>query len=893
MTDTAIELRDWQRISGYLDQAFDLEPQARERWLDELASTQPEVTDVLRVLLAEREILNAEQFLEYSSVAAAAVEALQHASMAGKQVGAYTIDRLLGRGGMGEVWLASRSDGRFEGQCAIKFLSASAQPKLVERFRYEAGLLARLGHPNIARLLDAGATTDGRQFLVLEFVHGLHIDEYCAQNELPARARVRLFLDAVAAVAHAHSRLIVHRDLKPSNVLVTHDGTVKLLDFGIAKLLSPEHAPGEGAATRIEEIAITPEYAAPEQLLGAMTSTATDVYQLGMLLYVLLAGRHPLQLSGSRAKRIKAALNGKLPRASEFVARSRRKELRGDLDAILGRALNSNPEQRYPTAAAMRDDLVRYVNREPVIARRGTHLYSLARTIARHRVATVVSLLAIVSLCGMLIFALAQARTAARERDHALALAARNAAVTEFLGTLITEAAESDKPITVTEMLARSEKLALADTSDIPENRAAVLSMIGNRYMALGEFAAAERVYAKGLALLANSGANSLRSELGCQHASSLANLGQTEVAVRALQQEVEKLQDDPATAADCLLYRSSIAANVHDIGPALSYAKEALDRYHAATHVSTADEGNFLGAVGWGYHLNGQNLEADEYYRRALQKFAALGREGNADAITLLNDWALVVEGAGAPKRALEMYDRSLSLVNHHDQGATPPAQIVGNRGNALQQIGRLQEARAAYEAELRTGQQQQNLFSQLHALAALGSVSLALHEGAAAQQYLERMTAAFTPGIPAGSAPWRTRAILQGRVDMDAGRFDAARQQFTSALGNPRTALGINALRYKSESELLGGDAAAAAADARQALENARAMQGGLPYSYYTGLSWLALGKAQLELGQSAEAQRAFEQAVLQLSNTVDDNHPALLEAGSRITAGVPHNR
>ena len=217
--------------------------------------------------------------------------------MDGKQVGAYTIDRLLGSGGMGEVWLASRSDGRFEAQCAIKFLTASAaQPKLVERFRYEAALLARLGHPHIARLLDAGATTDGRQFLVLEYVDGMHIDEYCKLNALPVRARVRLFLDAVAAVAHAHTHLIVHRDLKPSNVLVTRDGTVKLLDFGIAKLLDPEQTPGDGTTTRVEEIAVTPEYAAPEQLLGDMTSTATDVYQLGMLLYVLLAGRHPLQL---------------------------------------------------------------------------------------------------------------------------------------------------------------------------------------------------------------------------------------------------------------------------------------------------------------------------------------------------------------------------------------------------------------------------------------------------------------------------------------------------------------------------------------------------------------------------------------------------------------------
>jgi serine/threonine protein kinase len=322
MSPTSLDPSLWHELSGHLDRALDLESDERQRWLTELAVSQPLIAAAVRNLLAERDALNASGFLQTPPRAIADLTQRRR-SLAGKQIGAYTLDHLIGRGGMGEVWLASRSDGRFEGRCAIKFLDRLvARPRVADRFRHEGRLLARLGHPNIARLLDAGSTDDGHQFLVLEYVDGERIDHYCSSHQLGVEARVRLFLDAVAAVAHAHSQLIIHRDLKPSNVLVTRDGIVKLLDFGIAKLVSPERASGAATMTRAEEIVLTPEYAAPEQLLGDVPSTATDVYQLGMLLYVLLTGGHPLHLAGNRVQRIKAALDGRLPRASQFATNS-------------------------------------------------------------------------------------------------------------------------------------------------------------------------------------------------------------------------------------------------------------------------------------------------------------------------------------------------------------------------------------------------------------------------------------------------------------------------------------------------------------------------------------------------------------------------------------------
>jgi len=221
---------------------------------------------------------------------------LREASMAGQTVGSYTVERELGQGGMGSVWLARRTDGRFEGFVAIKFLNAGLTARGgPERFAREGSILARLAHPNIARLLDAGVAGGGSQpYLVLEYIDGLPIDRYCEARALDLAARVRLFLDVLAAVAHAHNRLILHRDLKPSNILVTAAGEVKLLDFGIAKLLDDATVPA--AATELTQMAgraFTLQYAAPEQLQGGDVATATDVYALGVLLYVLLGGVHP------------------------------------------------------------------------------------------------------------------------------------------------------------------------------------------------------------------------------------------------------------------------------------------------------------------------------------------------------------------------------------------------------------------------------------------------------------------------------------------------------------------------------------------------------------------------------------------------------------------------
>jgi serine/threonine protein kinase len=430
----------WQIVSPYLDQAFAMTDDAQAAWLLSLRQQNPELAAELAALLDEHRMLAQEGFLEKGSPGWSSAPGL-----AGQTTGPYTLISQIGQGGMGSVWLARRSDGRFERRVAVKFVNLALAGKGgEERFKREGSILGRLAHEHIAELVDAGVSPSGQAYLVLEYVQGDPIDQYCDQHKLDLEARVRLFLDVLAAVAHAHAHLIVHRDIKPSNVLVTTGGDVKLLDFGIAKLLEGEGQ--TGAATLLTHeagSALTPQYAAPEQLTGRPVTTATDVYALGVLLYVLLSGQHPAG-SGphSPAELVKAVLEIELPRVSDaiiandskLIAERRgttldklRRGLRGDLDTIVGKALKKNPQERYASVTGLADDLQRYLKHVPISARPDTLAYRTAKFLRRNRTAVAFSAAAIVLVIGSLstglLIANRQRKAAERRFDQVRQLA--------------------------------------------------------------------------------------------------------------------------------------------------------------------------------------------------------------------------------------------------------------------------------------------------------------------------------------------------------------------------------------------------------------------------------------------------------------------------------------
>jgi serine/threonine protein kinase/tetratricopeptide (TPR) repeat protein len=401
----------WQEVSPYLDEVLELAPEQRAGWLLSLSKKDARLAYMVETLLDEQRQLKDEGFLERLPIAAGA-------RLVGQKVGAYTLISQIGQGGMGTVWLAQRSDGRFERQAAVKFVSIALTSRVTEeRFRREGSILGRLTHPHIAELLDAGISADGNPYLVLEYVDGVAIDVYGDEHKLDVDARIKLFLDVLSAVAEAHANLIVHRDIKPSNVLVRKDGQVKLLDFGIAKMLAQEGDANSATVLTMEGPgALTPRFAAPEQVTGGAVTTATDVYALGVLLFYLLTGKHPAgENVRSPADLVKAIADGEAPRASGVVSAASnaaerrgttpeklRRQLTGDLDTILGKALKKNPQERYASVTAFADDLRRYLKHEAISVRPDTFAYRTAKFLRRNRTVVAFTTIALAFVIGSL-----------------------------------------------------------------------------------------------------------------------------------------------------------------------------------------------------------------------------------------------------------------------------------------------------------------------------------------------------------------------------------------------------------------------------------------------------------------------------------------------------------
>ncbi len=480
---------EWRILSALLDEALDLPSDARAQWLARQGVAHPELVERLTAMLAARDDASREGFLEGMATPPPVT-----GGRPGVRCGPYALDTLIGRGGMGSVWSARRTDGRFDALVAVKLLTTSLVSHDGERrFRREGQILARLRHPNIAQLLDAGVTDDGQPFLVLELVDGQHLDVFAREHTLDLRARVRLFLEVLAAVAHAHSNLVVHRDLKPTNILVDADGRVKLLDFGIAKLIDPEDgAPSAPALTRAGVQVLTPLYASPEQVIGGEVTTATDVYALGVVLFELLTESRPYRLKqDSRGALEDAIVTGDPLRPSDVVPDAlRKRRLRGDLDTIVLKALRKEPTDRYATVRELGEDLERWLDGRPVRARPDAFGYRASRFVRRHAVAVSAAAVVAIAVVGGATAALWQARVARAEQQRA-------EEITTFITNIFRNAdpyQRTDAAVTAPDLLTGAYRRVESDFANRPALRFELTWLIGSSLASLQEFDDAEPI---------------------------------------------------------------------------------------------------------------------------------------------------------------------------------------------------------------------------------------------------------------------------------------------------------------------------------------------------------------------------------------------------------------
>jgi serine/threonine protein kinase/tetratricopeptide (TPR) repeat protein len=732
--------------------------------------------------------------------------------MEGDRIGPYRVLRILGAGGMGEVFLAERADAEFEQQVAIKIVHGGVFARGVQsRLRIERQILAQLDHPNIAHLLDGGTLADGTVYIVMEYVDGVPIDAFCNSNRLDLVARLKLFQTVCAAVHYAHQNLIVHRDLKPSNILVTRDGVPKLLDFGIAKLLDQRQAGQHTLAVTHADIRVmTPDHASPEQVRGQLISTASDVYVLGVLLYKLLTGTGPFIIPSIRLIDIERAICEKDPplpsqavgtddsaetraaaEARSTSASRLRRMLRGDLDNIVLMAMRKEPERRYASAQQMASDIQRYLEGKPVIAHRDTMSYRAAKFVKRHWLPVAGGVSAACLILAFATTAYLQSLRIAAERDRVAqqrVLAERERVRAEEVSSFLVNLFKLSDPeenrgnqVTARELLDSGAKRLRVGLKDQPETKAALLTTVGAVYDSLGQYQEALPLLHESLQLQSGSDG---RSRVNTLLELAEADIGAGNLAgAEAPLQEALHLSQNKFGAASLESGHTLWALGVlrHQQGR-FPEAKDLFIRSLAVLETSLApqtDVSRVLDDLAKVYAREHQWILAKQTNERALEiDRRALGDDHPVIA-KHLNSLAIDAENMGDFKLAETLYRDSIRR-NERAYGERHPETVaaVDNYGLLLQREGRLSEAepllRNALEVTL-------SLYGPDHYTAGYARVSLAilLHDQGRlteAETEFRQALAVYDKSLPADHQ-YRASALMHlARLLVERGKPEEA---------------------------------------------------------------------------------------------------------------------
>ena len=874
----------WSRVSQYLDQALELDPSQREPWLAALETSDAALAAELRELLALQAANCASGFMERTPLDTAE-------DLVGGQIGPYAVERLLGQGGMGSVWLGRRNDGKFEGCAAIKVLERRGLGgDAAQQVRREASLLARLSHAHIARLFDAGVRENGQPYLILEYVGGEPIDRYCNSRGLPLAARLRLFLAVLDAVAHAHAQLIVHRDLKPSNVLVTPEGVVKLLDFGVASLQAGRPAPGDEGAPQ----ALTPGYAAPEQLRGEPVAAASDVYALGVLLHVLVTGAHPFGASGTtHTELMRATLTDDPgPASRRLTDAAERRRVRGDLDAIIARALSRDPALRYATAAEFATDLSSYLENFPVRARPATRAY-VARKFARRHWGGVLSVvLTLLVLLAASVITTLQTLEARRQRDFARAQLGRAEAINDLNFYVIHDAGPAGQPVTASGLLARAEHvLERQQLNDA--NRVALLTSIGWEYEAQGEHASGLRILRQAYALSRGLSDPSARSQAACALGRALANESSSPRSSALIEEGLRELPDAPEFALDrsaCLTMAQEVASQAGDAQLAVQRSQEAIEVLkgvpfpHEVAELHADEE--LASALG----LAGRYREANSAFANGWPRLVALGRDDTVGAGIWLNNWAADLLRLGRPLDAERLLRRAIELEESGspDQSASPTR--LSNYARTLFELRRLDEAASVAEHAYQVGVRLGNQLSVAQTRLWLSRIYRAQHDLTHAAAMLDEAEPAMNKLLPSGHFAFALLGAERALIARERNDLTAARALIDAAIRSTEQA-GRNGksgpeylpilLTYRADIELAARQLSPADADLHRALELLLAGAQPGDYSVHVGRAELLLARVLNLEGKSTDARSEAQLAAQQLARAEGPDHPETRDA------------
>ena len=745
-----------REIDSLFNEALEQPSDTRSQWLQQASAGRPDLVAAVEDLLLAHESA-VPYFDEFAhSVDKGRLLEIELSARGERRIGPYQLVKPIGQGGMGTVFLADRVDGEFDQQVALKLLAVGIDGEAaLRRFRTERQIGARLAHPGIARLLDGGVSDDHRPYFVMELVDGAPIVEWCGRHEATIDERLRLLLQVTDAVQYAHGNLVVHRDLKPSNILVTKQGAVKLLDFGIARVLDDT-----ADLTKTLDRAMTPAYASPEQVRGDRVSTATDVFSLGVVLYELLSGTHPFRPSpgsgrpAATAERDTAAhdithaiLEHEPPKPSAVAPERVARQLRGDLDTICLMALRKEPERRYRSIEQFAADIRAYLDGLPVAAQPDSRSYRIGKFVGRHRVAVGATAAAVVLLIAFTITLAVQARRIANERDKAAQIASLLADLFE-----VSDPSEArGATLTAREVLDRGTARVEASLAEQPDLQVALLDVLARVYQNLG-------LYQKASAIVEQSLGTKRRLGLGetPDAAASLARLGELQrqrgdypASEQTLRDALDLLRrispdDDRAFAVTSnhlgkvLVARGKVDEAPQVLQNAIMHAR----RTTPVADVELAESANTLGVLAFS---RGDFAEAEARFREALdlrrrvlgadhpQVPAALNnlaslfsRTGDAPAAEALYQEALGIYrrilDPGDPRIATTVNNLGLSMMRRGDQAGAEPmlreslairrktlparhpdvAQSLANLGFLLQEQGKLSEAAPLAEEAL-----------------------------------------------------------------------------------------------------------------------------------------------------------------------------------------------